>query len=149
MCSSDLDAIGYFDEESPVISEEVDLHYRAIRAGYVVWLDSTLAIPYRPRGNLLGQLQLYFRYGGAKSAFITKYRTLITLRQLIAPGFYLALLALLVSALLWPSLWGLFGLALGAYVAALLSCGLLECGRRRQIQLAPLVAVVSAAMHVG
>ena len=76
-------------------------------------------------------------------------RTLITLRQLIAPGFYLALLALLVSALLWPSLWGLFGLALGAYVAALLSCGLLECGRRRQIQLAPLVAVVSAAMHVG
>ena len=102
-----FDTVGYFDEESSVISEEVDLHHRVIKAGGIVWLIANMPIAYEPRARLLDQFRLYYRYGGAKSAFIVKYGELITLRQLIAPGFWAAVLALVFLSLIWyPALMG-------------------------------------------
>jgi len=142
-----FDRIGYFDEESPVISEEVDLHYRAIKSGGVVWLDTEMVIPYEPRSRVMDQFKLYYRYGGAKAAFILKYGKLVTLRQLIAPGFYFALLTLLLLGLFWPrSLMPFFALLL-LYAGATFGCSLRETFPRGEVGIAAFVTWVCMAMH--
>jgi GT2 family glycosyltransferase len=144
-----FDTVGYFDEESPIISEECDLHHRVIKAGGRVWLIADMAIAYEPRALLKDQFWLYYRYGAAKSAFIIKYGELTTLRQLIAPSFWVAVLALATLSLIWhPALWAL-GALLAAYTVGILGCAGLEGVRAGQFSLAPLVATVAAAMQLG
>lgn len=144
-----FDRIGYFDDVSAVISEEVDLHYRAIKSGGTVWLDTQMVIPYEPRQRVADQFRLYYRYGGAKAAFILKYGKLVTLRQLIAPGFYFALLAFLLLGLFWtPALLPFLALAL-LYVGATFACALRETAPRGEAAIAPFVTWVCMAMHFG
>jgi glycosyltransferase involved in cell wall biosynthesis len=144
-----FDRIGYFDEESPVISEEVDLHYRAINAGGIVWLDTGMAIPYEPRRRVIEQFKLYYRYGGAKAAFILKYGKLITLRQLITPGFYITLLGLLALGLFWRPALLAFIVLLLLYTGATFACALRETLLRNEASIVLHVTVVSMAMHFG
>ena len=144
-----FERVGYFDEESPVISEEADLHYRAIQSGGIVWLDTEMVIPYEPRRRVIDQFKLYYRYGGAKAAFILKYGKLVTLRQLIAPGFYLALLALLLVGLFWTPSLILFLALLLLYAGATFGCALRESLPRGDAGIVFHMTIVCMAMHFG
>ncbi len=144
-----FDRVGYFDETSPIISEEVDLHYRIMTSGGTVWLDHTMIVEYEPRSNVLDQMRLYFRYGGAKSAFIRKYGKVITVRQLIAPGFYLIFFAAIVAT---PFISGASWLAvalLTLYSVAIISCTTMACMRAARITLVAPTTIVAMTMHLS
>ena len=86
---------------------------------------------------------------GAKAAFILKYGKLVTLRQLIAPSFYFALLGLLLLGLFWsPALIPLGGLLL-LYAGATFGCALRETLPRGETDIVLHMTWVCMAMHFG
>ncbi len=144
-----FDRVGWFDEESPVISEEVDFYYRVRRAGGLVWLDAGLLIGYAPRSRLSQQLRLYYRYGGAKIAIALKHRTLITLRQLVAPGFYFLVASGSIFSPFSPLIAVTTSLLLLVYGMAVGLCSYREATLAGRKDLLVKVAATMISMHAG
>jgi cellulose synthase/poly-beta-1,6-N-acetylglucosamine synthase-like glycosyltransferase len=118
-CRRELfDKIGPFDEESAVISEDLDMDQRIRDAGGVVYLNKDLVAYRYPRSTLRGLWRLFFRYGGAKAGFLLKRASLTSWRQWIPAAFVLLLLLLALlspisrtSAFVWVSLVGSYMIA--------------------------------------
>lgn len=92
-----FDKIGYFDEESPIVSEDSDINQRINDSGGKVYMNSDIIAYYYPRENFIGLAKLYFRYGGAKAGNMIKNRKPTTLRQF---GPVIFVLMLLLSSVL-------------------------------------------------
>ena len=144
-----FEQVGWFDEKSAVISEEVDFYVRVRASGGVVWLDADLIIGYTPRASLINQFKLYFRYGGAKVAIAQKYKTLINLRQLVAPGFYGVIGILITVAPFWIYATNTLALLVGGYVAAVSICAFRESALVHNLSLWPKGVITMMAMHAG
>lgn len=110
-----FDRVGYFDEKATVLSEDSDLNQRIRAAGEKIYLIASLRARYEPRGSLLEQFALYFRYGGARAGNILKHGNVTSLRQLAAPGMLAGTVVLALASLWLPATAVLLLGALGFY----------------------------------
>jgi glycosyltransferase involved in cell wall biosynthesis len=142
-----FDRIGYFDDFSPVISEDSDLNYRLRRAGGRIYFDPSIVVRYVARETLGGLGRLYYRYGGAKAGFGRKHRVLTSWRQLVAPAL---VLMLIVSGIALPfsviAMWLLLSTLLAWLLAASVA-SVHAASRAGDTVLAPRVMVAFAVMH--
>lgn len=144
-----FDTVGYFDEEAAVISEDTDLNRRIIRAGGTVYLNSEIRVYYYPRETLGSLLRLYFRYGGSRAGYVIKHRSVMSIRQVVAPGFLLFLLSGLVVGLNFHW-WGMVVLVVAGIYS--LGCWGVAFGiglKERSPALIPRIAACFPCMHLG
>lgn len=71
-----FDRVGYFDEESPIISDDSDINLRIQQSGGKVYLDTQIVTFYKPRERFIDLFRLYYRYGGAKMGILCETQAL-------------------------------------------------------------------------
>ena len=144
-----FDRIGYFDEESPIISEDTDINLRIRQSGGKVYLDIQIVAQYKPRESFIDFFRLYYRYGGAKMGILLKHKRLTSWRQTVPPLMLLGLVVLGVGCLLAP--WvrlPLLGLA-GTYLLANAFISVRAAFQQRKAYLVPLLFGTFIVMHFG
>lgn len=65
---SDLDSVGGFDERLEA-NEDFDLCRRFADAGWIVWLEAGLEVPYEPRSRLIDVFGQYHAFGRSKVSY--------------------------------------------------------------------------------
>lgn len=120
-----FDRVGLFDESGLLISEDSDMNQRIRAAGGKIFLNTAILVGYRPRGSIVEQGKLYWRYGLARAGFARKHRRLSAWRQLVAPTFVVLCLGL--SSLAPFSWWA--GITLAGVLAIYMSADLLVSTR--------------------
>ncbi len=75
--------IGYFDESSPLMSEETDMNYRIRASEGTVYCNSNIIVGYYPRETFRALIRLYYRYGGARAMLVLKHKHFSSFRQLV------------------------------------------------------------------
>ncbi len=144
-----FDRVGFFDEDSVVISEDSDINQRIRRTGGRVYLDSAIHVHYEPRETFRDFCRIAFRYGGARAGNLLKHRRLTSWRQTVPPVFVLGLLGLLALSLgdrraLGP----LVGMA-AIYLLVDAAISLALSLRRRRWSLFPRLILAFPCMHFG
>ena len=124
---SALAEVGGFDE-SLERNQDYELNWRLRQAGKLVWFDPELAVTYRPRSSLPQLAHQYFDYGRWKREVLRRHPRSLRWRQLAPPTLVVALVA---SALAAPALGWLALVAPAAYLAATVTAGIVDLGRRR------------------
>lgn len=144
-----FDRIGYFDEESPIISEDTDINLRIRQSGGKVYLDTSILAQYKPRESFADFFRLYYRYGGAKAGILLKHKRLTSWRQVVPPLLLVGLVLLgLVSLVLpWARL-PLLSLAC-TYSFASAFVSVRAALQQRKVYLAPLLFGTFFCMHFG
>ncbi len=111
--------LGGFNE-SLLTNEDYDFNYRVRQSGRKVILDRSGHCEYFARSSLKGLWNQYRRYGGWKARMLRLHPRSIKLRHLVAPGFVVSLLVLLVLSLFsWLARFALVA-ELALYLAAAL-----------------------------
>ena len=87
--------LGGFNE-SLLTNEDYDFNYRVRQSGRKVILDRSGHCEYFARSTLTGLANQYRRYGGWKARMLRLHPRSIKLRHLVAPGFVLSLIALVL-----------------------------------------------------
>lgn len=145
-----FDRIGYFDEESPIISEDTDINLRIRQSGGQVYLDTKIVAQYKPRERFIDFFLLYYRYGGAKAGILLKHKRLTSWRQTVPPLLLLGLVVLGVASLLLAPLARLPLLVLaGAYLLANSFISVRAAFQQRKAYLVPLLFGTFIVMHFG
>jgi cellulose synthase/poly-beta-1,6-N-acetylglucosamine synthase-like glycosyltransferase len=107
--------LGGFNE-SLLTNEDYDFNYRVRLAGREVILDRSGHCDYFARTSFSDLAAQYRRYGGWKARMIRLHPRSIKVRHLVAPGFVLSLLGLLILSVFWLPFALLLGLEIGLYV---------------------------------
>ncbi len=102
--------------ESLSTNEDYDFNYRVRLAGREVILDRSGHCDYFARTSFSDLAAQYRRYGGWKARMIRLHPRSIKVRHLVAPGFVLSLVGLLILSVFWPPFALLLGLEIGLYV---------------------------------
>ena len=118
-----FDRVGMFDEEL-IRHQDGEFNARLIRSGGRILLIPDVVSYYYARATLRQVGRMFYQYGYFKPLVAKKLGRFMTLRQLIPPGFVLALVATAVAALLWKPALLLFGLVAGSYAAVVLGSAL-------------------------
>jgi succinoglycan biosynthesis protein ExoA len=144
-----FDRIGYFDEESPIISEDTDINLRIRQSGGKVYLDAQIVALYKPRERFIDLFRLYYRYGGAKTGILLKHKRLTSWRQTVPPLLLLGLVVLGVASLLasWARL-PLLGLG-GSYLLANAFVSVRAAFKQHKAYLVLLLFGTFIVMHFG
>jgi len=145
-----FDRIGYFDEESAIISEDSDINFRIRKAGGKVYLDTQIVAQYEPRESFFEFFRLYYRYGGAKAGILLKHKRLISWRQTIPPTLLLCIIIFSLTSLIAPE-WALpplLGLA-SVYLLSNLLVSIFNAAYQRKAYLFPLLFFTFCTMHFG
>ena len=139
-----LNSVGGYDE-SLIRNQDYELNWRLRQAGYLVWFDPKLKVDYRPRDTLKKLASQYFQYGAWKRRVILKNPRSLRMRQLVAPGLVLGLMASVVVLAL-GNLWGLILPA--TYLASLMVASL---SMKAPLTLSNRIAVMKtfATMHLS
>jgi succinoglycan biosynthesis protein ExoA len=98
-----LDRVGGFDE-GVCPNEDYELNYRIRQAGGKIYFSPAIRSSYFGRQTIRGLARQYFNYGRAKTRTLRKHPASLRLRQLVPPGFIVALLAGPLLAFMAPSL---------------------------------------------
>lgn len=114
--------LGGFNE-SLLTNEDYDFNYRVRLAGREVILDRSGHCDYFARTSFSDLAAQYRRYGGWKAQMIRLHPRSIKVRHLVAPGFVLSLVGLLILSVFWPPFALLLSLEIGLYVLLSLACG--------------------------
>jgi succinoglycan biosynthesis protein ExoA len=144
-----FDRIGYFDEVSPIISEDADINLRIRQAGGKVYLNTQIVAHYKLRERFIDLFRLFYRYGGAKAGILLKHKRLTSWRQIVPPLLLLVLVVLGVVSLLVP--WvrqPLLGLA-GAYLLANVFVSVRAAFQQRKAYLVLLLFGTFIVLHFG
>jgi len=140
-----FDRIGLFDEEL-VRNQDDEFNLRLTRAGGKIWQSPLIKSWYIPRNSLFALLKQYMQYGYWKVRVIQKHRLPASVRHLVAGGFLLSLIVLLLASLRWPlAAQGWIGLV-SAYSACNVIASFLTAARHGW-KLFPLLPVVFACYH--
>lgn len=139
-----LDRLGPFDEEL-TRGQDVEMNARILAAGGRILLLPDVVSRYHAR-RTLGQLgRMMYQYGYFKPLIARKSGRLLTVRQLVPPGFLLALLGALLLA---PVNALPLGWLLVSYAALLLG-GVLTAAPRHGWPVAIRLLLVLPTMHTG
>jgi glycosyltransferase involved in cell wall biosynthesis len=139
-----LDRLGPFDEEL-TRGQDVELNARILAAGGRILLLPDIVSRYHARRTLNQLGRMLYQYGYFKPLIARKSRRLLTVRQLVPPGFVLALLGALVL-LRWTAV--PFAAITFPYLALLLG-GAMMTGPRRGWGCALRLLIVLPVMHAG
>jgi glycosyltransferase involved in cell wall biosynthesis len=136
--------LGGFDEDW-VVNQDFELNHRLRLAGGKILLSPTVKCQYFVRPSLFALAKQYFRYGLWKVKTIKAYPESLRWRQLIAPAFAAALLALLLVSE-WTGLPALF-LALFYSSANLLASA--ACAKKHGWRYLPMLPLCFATLHLA
>lgn len=144
-----FDKVGYFDETSPIISEDADINLRIRAAGGKVYLNHEISAHYKPRERFTDFWRLYYRYGGAKAGIVLKHRRITSWRQTIPPLLLSSIVVLGIASLVAP--WFRYPLAglVGTYLLVNLGVSLQAAVRHSALRLTPLLVGTFVCMHFG
>ncbi len=141
-----FDRIGKFDENL-VRTEDDEFNYRIAQAGGKVYVSPRVHYVYYVRDRLGKLLRQYFQYSFWRIPVIRKHKKPTTLRQVMPPLFFLAMIVLAIVGI-WLRQ-PLVALALPAVYAAALLAIAISVVPRQGPAVAALVPVAMAAMHVA
>ncbi len=85
-----LEAVGGFDPTF-VRNQDAELNLRLREAGFVVWLDPTMQVAYRPRSSVRALASQYLQYGRWRRLTARRHPGSLRLRQLVPPAVVTAL----------------------------------------------------------
>jgi len=139
-----LEDVGGFDEAWRV-NEDYQLNYRLRLAGGRILLSPKIRCEYYVRGSLSGLAQQYFRYGFWKVRTLTAYPDSLRWRQLVPPGF---VLALGVSLAVLPFWRGVGLIVPGLYLAANFTASF-QAASRRGFHYLPVLPIIFATIHLS
>lgn len=140
--------LGGFNE-SLHANEDYEFNTRVRQAGGVIWLDPAIRSTYFARPTLGELARQYFRYGYWKWRMLRRYPGSLRLRQALPPLFVLSLLVLPIASLFWPGFLWLLLCELAAYALLLLSAGLIESLKAKQIKYLLGIPLAIATMHLS
>jgi GT2 family glycosyltransferase len=123
-----FERIGYFDERL-VRNQDDEFNYRVVKAGFRIWLSSSISSRYYVRGSFSKLFSQYRQYGYWKVYVNRLHATVTTWRQLVPVAFVGYLALLLLMSILFPALVSWYLLPLFAYVAISLICAFQAGGR--------------------
>ena len=139
-----FDRIGKFDE-GLVRTEDDEFNYRIAQAGGKVYVSPRVRYVYYVRDGLGKLFRQYFQYSFWRIPVIKKHKKPTTLRQVVPPLFFLAMLVLLVVGVWLRQPW--IALALPViYLVALVAVAI-SVIPRKGLAVAALVPLAVATMH--
>lgn len=139
-----FDRIGKFDE-GLVRTEDDEFNYRIAQAGGKVYVSPRVRYVYYVRDRLGNLFRQYFQYSFWRIPVIKKHKKPTTLRQVVPPLFFLAMLVLLVVGIWLRQPW--LALALPViYLVALVAVAI-SVIPRKGLAVASLVPLAVATMH--
>lgn len=140
-----FDTIGLFDTNCQT-NEDAELNLRLLKAGWKIYLDSSIQVEYLPR-DTFGKLALqYFRYGMGRGYTTLKHRKFTSYRQAIPPLLVTGLLASLGLSIFNR----LFLLSWGCYITALTLLALFTWWNRKiSIPIRLLMVIAFFIMHTA
>jgi len=142
-----FDRIGTFDPAFDAC-EDVELNWRAEKAGLACWTSPRLAVRYVPRASLGGLFRQMRRYGLGRARLHRKHPSAFTVESLVPAGFVLGLAPLAASPWIPPAA----ALAIGGpYLVylLLLTFASLRAAARSGWSLLPLLPFCFLTVHVG
>lgn len=142
-----FDRVGMFDEEL-IRHQDGEFNARLIRSGGRILLIPDVVSYYYARATLRQVGRMFYQYGYFKPLVAKKLGRFMTVRQLIPPGFVLALVATAVAALLWKPALLLFGLVAGSYTAVVLGSAL-QTAIKQGPAVGSALAAVLPVIHVS
>ena len=142
-----FDRVGMFDEEL-IRHQDGEFNARLIRSGGRILLIPDVVSYYYARATLRQVGRMFYQYGYFKPLVAKKLGRFMTVRQLIPPGFVLALVATAVAALLWKPALLLFGLVSGSYAAVVLGSAL-QTAIKQGPAVGSALAAVLPVIHVS
>lgn len=139
-----LDAVGGFDPMF-VRNQDAELNLRLREAGYVVWLEPSMRVAYRPRGSVRALGSQYAQYGQWRRLTARRHPGSLRLRQLVPAAAVVALAGAAVISVVGrrPGPVGVVG---GGYLGTVLAGGIHAAGSWRD---GPRTAVALATMHLS
>jgi glycosyltransferase involved in cell wall biosynthesis len=139
-----FDKIGNFDE-SLVRTEDDEFNYRIAQAGGKVYVSPKVRYKYYVRDRLGNLFNQYFQYSFWRIPVVKKHKKPTTLRQIVPPLFYLAVIVLAIVGIWLRNPW--IALALPAiYIAALVAVAI-SVIPKKGFAVACLVPVAIGTMH--
>ncbi len=139
-----FDRIGKFDE-GLVRTEDDEFNYRIAQAGGKVYVSPRVRYVYYVRDRLGKLFRQYFQYSFWRIPVIKKHKKPTTLRQVVPPLFFLAMLVLLVVGIWLRQPW--IALALPAIYLVALILVAISVIPRKGLAVASLVPLAVATMH--
>jgi cellulose synthase/poly-beta-1,6-N-acetylglucosamine synthase-like glycosyltransferase len=144
-----FERVGYFDDTSPIISEDSDMNQRIWAAGGKVYLDADIIAHYYPRETFREFWKLSIRYGGARAGNLLKHRRLTSWRQTVAPSFVLVLAILLALGLWNRLLLAALGTVLTLYLLTDAGVSWYLAKHQNKPALFPRLVIAFACLHFG
>ena len=143
-----FEQLGGFDERFDAC-EDVEFNYRADRAGFRCYFTPSVAVHYRPRGNLLGLFRQLARYGRGRVRLFRKHPETFSVKSFL-PGLFVVG-SIVGLGLSLASRWvGMFYLGvLFAYVFAVLGTSVAVSIREKKLSILPWLPLVFATIHFG
>ena len=138
--------VGLFDEH--VRDEDSEFNARLIEHGGRILLVPNVVCYYYARDSFRQVSRMSFQYGYSKPLMARKLRRVVTARQLIPPGFVLALLATALLTPLLPAAGWLFGATLATYMVAALKFSF-STWRKAGIRAGSALALVFPVLHIS
>ena len=91
-----LSAVGGFDE-ALLRNQDYELNWRLRRAGFDVWLDSSLVVDYVSRATFAALSKQFFEYGAWKRVVLLRHPSSLRARQLAAPALIVGLVGSVIA----------------------------------------------------
>ena len=146
-----FDRVGLFDEEL-IRHQDGEFNARLIGAGGRILLIPDIVSYYYARSTLRQVGRMFYQYGYFKPLVAKKLGRFMTVRQLIPPGFVLALVTSAIGALVWQPALILFGLVAGSYALVVGGCAIqtaLKEGPSTGLALAAVLPVIHVSYGTG
>ncbi len=129
--------------------EDVEFNYRVDRAGFRCYFTPSVAVWYRPRGNLRGLFRQLARYGRGRVRLFRKHPSTFSFKSFL-PALFVAG-CIIGLGLAWLSSWLRFVYlcAILAYTLVVLATSVTVAVRRKQAAIFPWLVLLFVTIHVG
>jgi glycosyltransferase involved in cell wall biosynthesis len=143
-----VEKIGGYDE-SLLANEDYEFNARIRQTGGKIWLDPSIRSVYIARSTFGALAKQYWRYGLWKFQMLRRYPDTLRWRQALPPLFVISLLALFLSALIWPFFGWLLGAELLVYFGIVGFTSLRTAIDRKESFLAVGLPLAIVVMHLS
>jgi cellulose synthase/poly-beta-1,6-N-acetylglucosamine synthase-like glycosyltransferase len=140
--------MGGFNEQL-LTNEDYDFYYRVRQLGGRILLGTSSHCIYFARPTLSDLARQYFRYGEWKAQMLKLHPASIKGRQIVAPLFVVALLALPLIGFLWPMAWWMVASVLVVYFLLSFICSMKLSIRGGKFVLVPFLVTAFLVIHTS
>lgn len=129
--------------------EDVEFNYRVDRAGFRCYFTPSVAVRYRPRGNLRGLFRQLARYGRGRVRLFRKHPETFSFKSFV-PALFVAG-CIIGLGMAWLSSWMRLAYlcAILAYTLVVLATSATVAMRRKQAAIFPWLVLLFVTIHVG